>query len=75
MSGTAGHDPDSMTDSEKLNFLVVKVSTICTELDETKIQVMAITTRLDGHAARIAHTEQWHADMGQGPPPGGTLST
>lgn len=55
--GTAADGPDSMTDSEKLTFLVAKISTLCTELDETKNQVAAISTRLDGHAARIARTE------------------
>ena len=61
MSGAPGDDPDAMTDSEKLNFLVTKISTLCIELDDTKTQVTAINTRLDGHAARIARTEQWRA--------------
>ena len=61
MSGT-GTDPGDLTDSQKLDQLLRQVAGLTTQLT-------AVNTRLDGHATRLARTEQWRAEQGPLPPP------
>ncbi|GJN41096.1 hypothetical protein PR202_gn00423 [Eleusine coracana subsp. coracana] len=53
---------------------------VSSDMAMANTQITVINTRLDGHATRIACTEQWRADWDDGlvhsrPPPGGTPSS